>query len=60
MFADCLTDYCQPNGRVPELSEMEVKSLRLATELRLSTDQADAVARCNDDMAGHDDIFTIS
>lgn len=39
--------YCDGGGVVPELTEMEVNSLRLTTQLRLSVDEADAVARCS-------------
>ena len=39
-------EYSPGHGRLPDLSKMEAKFLRLSTDLKLSTTQADAVSRC--------------
>ena len=39
-------EYSPGHGRLPDLSKMEAKFLRLSAALKLSTTQADAVSRC--------------
>jgi hypothetical protein len=39
-------EYSPGNGHLPELTHMEANFLRLSTDLKLSTTQADAVSRC--------------
>jgi len=41
----CFSEYTPGTGSVPDLSVMEARFLRLASDLKLSTSQADGVAR---------------